>query len=217
MSGTVTLSGIVGGGTPLASFTATGNNITQNATVQTTGNIGYSGTTLITLNGGLTTAGGAVGMTGPVSLTALVAIGTSGGNVSFSSTVNGAESLSITGGAGTVSFSGAVGGATPLTALTASGVGVTQSSTVKAGSGGINYTGAISLGGNLTTAGGAVGMTGAVSLLSPIIFDTTNGGGTPAGAGVVFSSTINGAQTLSVSGGTGERSLLGGPLEERPV
>jgi hypothetical protein len=39
--------------------------------------------------------------------------------------------------------------------------------------------------------------------------DATNGGGTPAGAGITFSSTINGGQALVLTGGTGQVDLHG--------
>ena len=100
-------------------------------------------------------------------------------------------------------LSGAVGGTTPLTTLTATGATITQSSTVKT-TGAVSYTGTtlINLGGNITTSGGVVTMTGPTLLNANVAVDTTNSGGTPAGANITFSSTINGAHSLLLTGGT---------------
>ena len=112
-------------------------------------------------------------MTGPTTLTANVAIDTTnaggtaaGANISFSSTINGARTLTLTGGTtGTILLGGAVGGTTALTSLSANAATITQSSTVNT-TGAISYTGssAINLGGNVTTSGGVVTMTGPVAL-----------------------------------------------------
>ena len=110
-------------------------------------------------------------------------------------------------------FSGAVGGTTPLTSLTANGATITQSSTVQT-TGAVSYTAGtlINLGGNVTTSGGAVSMTGPTALTANAIVDTTNAGGTAAGANITFSNTLNGAHTLSLIGGTGGTVLLSGAV-----
>ena len=133
-SGTVLFNGAVGGTTALTSLTANAATVTQNSTVKTTGAVSYTGTTVINLDGNVTTSGGVVTMTGPVALSTDVTVdstnagGTAAGaNISFSSTVNGAHNLTLTGGtSGTVLLSGAVGGTTPLISLTATGATITQ-------------------------------------------------------------------------------------------
>ena len=134
-------------------------------------------------------------MTGPVALTANSTMDTTnaggtaaGANITFTSTLNGAHNLTLTGGtSGTVLFSGAVGGSTALTTLTATGATITQSSTAKT-TGALSYNGssAINLDGNVTTSGGVVAMTGPVTLNTGVIVDTTNAGGTTAGANISF-------------------------------
>ena len=120
----------------------------------------------------------------------------------FSSTINGAHNLTLTGGtAGNISF-GAVGGITPLTTLTATGATIAQNSTVVT-TGAVSYTGGITLGGNIITTGGAVSLTGPTSISAATTIDTTNTGAAAAGANVTFSSTLNGAETLYIVGGTG--------------
>ena len=61
--------------------------------------------------------------------------------------------------------------------------------------GALSYTGTtvINLGGNVTTSGGVVTFTGPTALTANAIVDTTNAGGTVAGANISFSSTLNSA------------------------
>ena len=53
-------------------------------------------------------------------------------------------------------------------------------------------------------------MTGPAALTANVILDTTNAGGTAAGANMSFSSTLNGAHTLSLLGGTSGTVLWSG-------
>ena len=46
-------------------------------------------------------------------------------------------------------------------------------------------------------------MTGATALTANVAIDTTNAGGTAAGANITFSNTLNGAHTLTLTGGDG--------------
>ena len=80
--------------------------------------------------------------------------------------------------------------------MTTSGVSLTLTA-------GSSSAGAITLSSNIVTNGGALAFNGAVSLGANIALDTTNGGTAASGAGVSFSNTLNGAQTLIVNGGTG--------------
>jgi len=219
-SGTTTFTGAVGGTTPLASLSATAATIAQSLAASTTGVLSYTGPTAINLGGNITTSGGAITLTGPVAFTGnFIADTTNGGStpagasISLTSTVNGGNSLTLTGGTGgTVSF-GAAGGVTPLTALTASGAIIHQNSTVKT-TGAVSYTGAtaITIAGNITTSGGSVTMAGPVAISNSPTIDTTNGGATPAGANINFSSTLNGATALTLVGGTGGNLILSGAV-----
>ena len=218
-SGTVSF-GAVGGTTALTTFTATGATITQNSTAKATGAISYTGSTAINLGGNITTSGGIVTMTGPVNLNATTIIDTTnaggtaaGANIVFSSTINGAQALTLLGGTGGAVSFGAVGGTTALTSFTATGATVTQNSTAKT-TGALSYTGtsAINLGGNVTTSGGVVTMTGPVTLNAGSTVDTTNAGGTAAGANITFTSTIDGAQALTLTGGTSGTITLNGAI-----
>ena len=127
-----------------------------------------------------------------------------GANITLSSTCNGAKNFTLNGGTGgTVAF-GAIGGTTALTTFTASGTTITQNATAKT-TGAINYTGstAINLGGNITTSGSVINLSGPVTLTANAVLDTTNAGGTAAGANITLSRTVNGAKTLTLNGGTG--------------
>src|ERR1019366_7564713 len=78
-----------------------------------------------------------------------------------------------------------------------------------------SYTGATTLNGNLTTALGTVDVTGAPTLGANTVIDTTNGGLAAAGANITFNgtgSTINGAKTLTLTGGTGGTVSLQGAV-----
>ncbi|MDP1981114.1 MAG: filamentous hemagglutinin N-terminal domain-containing protein, partial [Sulfuritalea sp.] len=63
--------------------------------------------------------------------------------------------------------------------------------------------GAITLNGDVTTAGGIVAFTGPVLLGASLTVDTTNAGGTPAGANITFSYAVNGAKDLTLDAGAG--------------
>ncbi len=226
-TGTITLGGAVGNTTPLTSLTATvtgAGSITQSSTVRTsTGNVTYSAGALGTVgitNNITTTANGAISITGPVSLLGNISMNTSaggGGDISFvgsTSTINGPQSLSVTSGSGSITFGGAVGAGSALTSLSATATGagtITQSSTVRTSTGNVTYNsaGTISISGNITTtANGSISITGPVSLGGPITMDTSAGGG----ANISFvgsTSTINGAQVLTLQAGTGIVSFGG--------
>ncbi len=204
-TGTVLMSGVIGNVTQITSLTVNGTTITQNAVVQTTGAISYTGA--INLNANLATVGSAIGMTGAVTLTSDVVA--TGSTLSFSSTINGAKNLTLT-GSSTVTMTGALGGSTALTSLTVSGTTITQSSTVVT-TGAIGYSGtSIRLNGNLTTSGGTIGMTGPVTLLTGLTADTTSSA--PAGANLSFSSTVDGGFGFILKGGTGGVVTLSGAL-----
>ena len=194
-SGTVTLGG---------DRTLTGNTITLGGAVTTTGgtctltitgnsvldgiftnivNLSVSGTT--TINNNITTTG-AQSYAGPVTLaTGPITLTTSNSNIIFSSTLNGAEALTLTTGSGNVTFTGIVGGTAALTSLTDSSTGITT----------INN--------NITTTG-IQSYAGPVSLATGPITLTTNSNGN-----IIFSSTLNGAEALTLTPGSGNVTFTG--------
>lgn len=184
-TGTVTFSGIVGGTAPLTNLSFTSANL-----IQIGNNVTVTGANPLTFSS-------------PVSLIGASLITSNNANISFSTTLNGAQGLTLAGGTGTTTFTGAVGGSAPLSSLSATAATITQSSTATT-TGALSYTGstAINLGGNLTTSGGTIGMTGPVALSANVTADTTNTNAVPAGATLTFSTTINGANNLILIGGT---------------
>ena len=178
--------------------------------MKTTGALSYNGTTAINLGGNITTSGATIGLTGPITLIADSIADTTnaggtpaGANITLSSTCNGAKNLTLTGGtAGVISF-GAIGGTTSLNAFTTSGATITQTSTAKK-TVALSYTGStvINLGGNITTSGGTIGLTGPVTLTANAVLDATNAGGTAAGANII-SQPVSTEQSLTLTGGTG--------------
>jgi hypothetical protein len=129
-SGSITLSGEVGGTTPLASLATTGAETTLSS-VTTLGAQTYQGD--VSLDGDYTTsgavfyAGGTAAIAGPVSIST-VSMGGSG-SIVFSDTVdgtsNGHSNLSVAAGANPITFQGAIGTTIALGSLTlvsASGV-----------------------------------------------------------------------------------------------
>lgn len=208
-TGTTTFSSAVGATTPLTSLDATAATIVQSSTMKTTGAMSYTGSSAITLNGNIVTSSGVITLTGPVTLgvasilldTTNGGLSTAGANIDFSSTLNGASALTVTAGTGgTITYSGAVGATASLSSLTASGAAIVQSSTTKT-SGVLSYTATnISVGGNITTGGAALGLTGAITISGSPTFDTTFGSAT--GATITFTGTLNGATAATFSSGT---------------
>ena len=131
-------------------------------------------------------------------------------------------------GSDTVFQSGGVGGSVQVLgtiANTLANASVTINATaVTVGGGGISTTGAtsdvdvtgttsVTLSAAITTAGNAVSITGATTLATAAIaIDTTNGGGTAAGANIDLNSAIDGTQNLTVTGGTGGDVTFGGAI-----
>jgi hypothetical protein len=194
-TGTATFTGAVGGTTAPTNFT-----FASAALIQIGNNITVSGANTLTFPD-------------PVSLTGTSTITTNNASLSFGSTLNGAQALTIAGGSGTTTFTGAVGGTTPLSSLSATAATVTQSSTAKT-TGALSYTGstAINVSGNVTTSGGVITMTGPVTASGSPTFDSTNAGGTAAGANISFSSTLNGATALTFRAGTAGNVIFSGAV-----
>ncbi|HEX4839182.1 MAG TPA: filamentous hemagglutinin N-terminal domain-containing protein, partial [Rhabdochlamydiaceae bacterium] len=239
MTGPVTVSGSPTIDTTNAGGTAAGANISFSSTLNgatalalragTAGNVSFTGavgginalTNLSFTSANLIQIGNDITVTGanplvfpsPVSMTGTSSITSNNANISFSSTLNGAQALTIAGGSGTTTFTGAVGGTTPLTSLSATAATVTQSSTATT-TGALSYTGstAINISGNVTTSGGIITMTGPVSVSGVPTFDSTNAGGTAAGANINFTSSLNGATTVTIRAGTGGTATFTGAV-----
>jgi filamentous hemagglutinin family protein len=187
-AGTINFNGAVGGTTPLTKLS-----FTSAALINVGANIKVSGANPLSFPS-------AVVLTGSSTITSNNAA------LSFSSTINtqdATQSLNIVGGSGTTTFTGVVGGTTPLNVFSVSAATINQNATVNT-MGSLSYTGttAINLNANILTSGSTISMTGPVSLGALVSIDSTNSGGTPAGASISFSTTLNGAQSLSVNAGT---------------
>lgn len=187
----ITLAGDVGMVTPLASFTATGNTIFQNLTLNTTGAIQLTAST-IDIDNDITTNGGSVTFTGPVSISADPMIDTtnngasSGGNVTFSTTLNGATSLTFaTGTNGTISFNGEIGNSSEPTNLI------------------FNSAKQIRIAADITVSG-----VNPLNLSQPI-FLTGDSTITTNNRLLTFGSTIDGAQVLTIASGTANVAFNG--------
>ena len=108
-----------------------------------------------------------------------------GQNITFSSTLNGAQALTLDAGTGTVAFNGAVGNTAPLTNLTFTNAALIQ------------------VGSNIT-------MSGANTLTFPDPVSITGTSNiTSNNANISFGSTLDGAQALTITGGSGTTTFTG--------
>jgi hypothetical protein len=230
--GIVSFNGSVGSSVPLGGITAIGNEFNLSAITTTTGGESFTGAgsnPSATLKGNLTTAGGNIKITCPTILDVSLVIDTTaagsvpdGGNVTFNSTVNaasaGAESLTATTGIMKGIGFTSVGATAPLAFLSLSGNAQSATgSVITTGYQSYNTTGGTTpnskFGGNLTTSGATITVVGPVILAGTVTVDTTNGGGSPAGANVSLEGTVDGttsgAQGLTVTPGTGGSVSIG--------
>jgi len=206
-----------------------GSTITNAATLSNTGGVTLVGTN--TFSGGLTsiasttTINGNVRSSGQIiTLNAVVLTGASnidttigaaaGAAINISGTINNAQTLTLTAGtSGAISLSGAVGATTALTSLTANGATIALNNVKTTGA--QSYTGSTSTtlnGTSYLTAANTFGITGAALLGANTTIDTTNSGGSSAGANINFSSTINNAKTLTLTAGTSGAISLSGAV-----
>lgn len=178
------------------------------------------------VGGGIGGNGGALSISDPSLLNANITINTTqgtggaptGGNVTFASTVNSfnatARTLSVTAGTGNIVFGGALGATNQLQTLSANGRTVTASSVRTNGS--QTYTGANGItltGGTLqaitgTAAAQAIAFTGPVTLSGATTVQTPGG----AADNITFAatSTINGAQDLTLNAGAAGNVTMSG-------
>ena len=136
----------------------------------------------IAINGGDVETTGAQLYTGAVTLGDDTTLTTTDSDVTFNTSVSTiqnavAQTLTIAAGTGTVTFGGAVGGGTALTSMdvTAATIELDGGAVTTQGAAGQIYGGAVSLGANTTLNAGAVNL-------------------------VTFGGTVDGAQTLAISG-----------------
>jgi filamentous hemagglutinin family protein len=129
--------------------------------------------------------------TGAVSISS----GTGIGDINFDSTVDGGQDLSINAGTGTVNIDGTFGGTMALMAL-----------------GGLDITGSTVISGvNITTNNGQMDFNGAITLDTGTVNISSDGTlNISVGVfGINFASTVDGAQALTVTAGTGTVTISG--------
>lgn len=206
LDGTVTTSG---GGTFLINHSGLFT-LSNGATMSLDGIFSESGSGSVSLADDITTTNDTISFTNPVSLAGPVQIdsGAGVGDVTFASTINGAQTLTLVGGTGLIRFSGAVGGSTPLTSLSASAATIINNNSIQTTST-IGETGAIQLGGNMTTTNSSVTLTGNVTRTNSDNVTINTG----VGAGnITITGTINGditGRNLTLTAGTGSVDLQG--------
>ena len=124
-TGDVTLSGTVGGTTPLGCLNASGDQIFQNAPIQSTGAVQETATTSINVGGDITTTGSAITLTGNVIATVSPTLSTgTGADITVTGTINGdvsGHNFTVESGTGDIDFQGIIGGSTSFTNVTLSG------------------------------------------------------------------------------------------------
>ncbi len=138
-----------------------------------------------TANGGVTFGRAA---TDQVTLSnGAVTITTSSNDVTFEAEVGGAQALTVNAGTGTTRFNAAVGDTIPLFSLTTAAGGRTE------------------IGNSISTSGGTQTYNDPVGLTGPSALTDTGA------TGIIFSSTLDGAQdlTLNVTGGTSFNGAVG--------
>ncbi|HTZ52806.1 MAG TPA: hypothetical protein VMF68_14155, partial [Spirochaetia bacterium] len=163
------------------------------------------------LNGTISNAGSAASfsVSGTTTLTGATSITTNGGSITFSNTVNGGSTLSLAAGAGSVTFAAAatVGQTTSLTSLTVSSSSTTSLRAVKT-TGAQSYTAATSI--TLNGAATYQATTAAnITFSGPVLLAGGAVGVTSANGAISFGSTVDGAQALTLTAGTGTVGITG--------
>ncbi|MCW2241359.1 filamentous hemagglutinin N-terminal domain-containing protein [Azospirillum canadense] len=192
-TGAMLLNASVGGTTALTSLT-TGTGYTSLTNVTTTGAQSYGGEASLT--GTYTAGNAAVTIAGPVTLAGDVVVNAGSGPVTFGGAVDGAQALTVN-STGATQFNGVVGGTTALSSLTTNAGGTLGLKSVTT-TGAQSYGEATTLNGTYTA--------GTFTASGPV---TLAGGSTVTATGIGFASTIDGAQALTLNGGTGVVTLGG--------
>ena len=168
--GTISLTGVIGGTTPLSSLTLTASGITLGTTVNTAGDQTY---------------------TGPVALAGATTLASVSGLIHFTNTIDGTYDLTIT-NTGNVQFDGAIGGGTALDSLNVTGGTIALPGTVVTATD-QNYYGAVTLSGATSITSNDAGLVHFASFIDGAEALTV----TDAGGAVVFDDVIGGMTTLA--------------------
>ncbi len=212
-TGAITLAGVVGGTTAVASLTVTTSGAVALAAVTATGAVAVTGTG-ITLAGNVLSNDGNVTFTGPVTLAGAVTVNSDAnydgtdGDIRFTSTIDGGYALSLDADTGAITLAGAVGGTTQVASLTVTTSGAVALAAVTA-TGDIAVTGTgITLAGNVLSSDGNVTFTGPVTLAGAVTVNSdANADGTDGD--IRFTSTIDGGYALVLDADTGAITLAG--------
>ncbi|MBS0605302.1 MAG: S-layer family protein, partial [Verrucomicrobia bacterium] len=162
----------------------------------------------VSLGANITTTNDPISWADPITLThdATLNSGAGAGDITFTSTIDGPFCLTVLAGTGTVQFSGAVGLSTPLNCISATGATIAQNSTAQTATT-VNYTGAIELGGGITTADHDITLNGNVQVANDITLTTGAGAGD-----ISITGNIDGdvsGRNLTLAAGTGSVTVGG--------
>ena len=165
--------------------------ITAKAGTSTTGAVTLAATA-VGIGSTINTTAGNISITGATTLTAATTLTTTGGAVAITGAVNGAFGLSTVSGSGAATITGIVGGTTPVAALSINSTGlIGLTAAVNAASVTTVGTGAVTLGGTVTTTG-ATNFAGAVTGTTSV--------NVVAGTTATFGSTVNTPGAILVTG-----------------
>lgn len=198
-TGNITFGGNVGSSvSPLGDLTANSTGITRFNSIVNATNLTTNAGGTTELNGNITTSGTQT-FNDAVTLTNAVQLDTTNSAIAFGSTVNGTQNLTLNSGTANITFAGTVGGTTALGNLVVNSGGTTQLNSINAANLTTNASGTTELNGNVTTSGTQT-YNDAVTLTNAVTARTTN-------SNIVFNSSINGNQNLTLTAGTGNISL----------
>jgi hypothetical protein len=222
--GDISVAGNIGGTTPLASLTATGQDVTlQSVSTVNNQNVTGSGTGAggIMIGGNYISSAGSLTFTGVTNLTADTAVSAEGtadaNDITFTGTINGNQSLALTtgtagSGSGDIILSGAVGGTAAITTFDAKAndvraVGVISSGPQNfEGSGLITLSQATAATYRSTGAAGAITLDGSVQVGSGAV--TLNTTGALDANDINVNGTVNGASNVTMTAaGLGDVTL----------
>ena len=130
------------------------------------------------------------------------------GKITFTSTINGAYSLSLDAGSAAVDLQGAVGGTTKLASLTVDGGQIDLIAVATTGAIDIEGSNIDLNGATYNSDDGNIKFTGPVDLTVNVSVDSDKDDDTTDGS-ITFTSTINGAKTLTLDASTGAVNLQG--------
>ncbi len=196
--GNVNITGSMGNITPVDTVNLSGAAITLGGGVQSQGAQTYNGTADIA--GNFATTNDNILFNNNVVLTGNTSMntGAGGGNIDFGGTINGPFDLNLDADTGITTLTNPVGNVTPLNNLTLAGTAVALTTITTTGA--QNYTGSLSLNGDLTVTTGGIDLAGAITLAGDSTL--TSGGG--ASDNIELTGGITGDNTLGIDAGLGE-------------